>query len=89
MIGTVRDIMSKVPPPRAVFVDHPVGRTFGRPGERHQHEATLAEAIAAIPHFAYPGQIRDLLRQWEPDGNRSWEVELREEMLRPPQGNSE
>lgn len=81
MIGTVRDIMAKVPPPRAVFVDHPVGRTFGRPGDRRQHEAVLAKAIGGIPNFAHPGQIRDILCQWEPDGSRSWEVEVREEIL--------
>jgi hypothetical protein len=82
VIGTVLDIMTKVPPPRAVFVDHPVGRTFGRPGDRQRHEAVLASALAELPAFTHPGQIRDLHCQWNPDGSRSWEDELRQELLR-------
>ena len=73
--------MSKVAPPRAVFVDHPVGRTFGPPHDRARHETVLARALAEIASFSRPGEIRDLGVQWSPDGSRAWEDELRAEML--------
>jgi hypothetical protein len=81
VIGTAHDIMAKVMPPRAAFVDHPVGRTFGRPHERSQHEAVLAKALAELPQFTRAGEIRDLGCQWLPAGGREWEDELRAEML--------
>ena len=69
--------MTRVRPPRAVFVDHPVGRTFGRPGNRQRQEEILVAALAELPNFTESGQIRDLNCQWGPDGDRSWEEELR------------
>ena len=81
VIGTVHDIMSKVVPPRAAFVDHPVGRTFGRPHDREHHQRVLAKALDELPKFRTPGEIRDLGCQWLPGGGRDWEAELRAEML--------
>jgi len=72
--------MEQVPAPRAVFVDFPVGRTFGRPGDAAQHERVLADALAELPAFAAPGQIRDLPHQWSPDGDRAWEALVRAEL---------
>ena len=80
MIGTAHDILEAVPPPRAVFVDHPVGRTFGHPGAAEEHEQVLAAALAELPSFTAPGEIRDLPRQWSADGDRSWEAVVREEL---------
>jgi len=73
--------MLKVPPPRAVFVDHPVGRTFGRPGDRRSQEEILTLALAALPNFTEPRQMRDLNCQWDVDGSRLWEEELRALLL--------
>jgi D-proline reductase (dithiol) PrdB len=81
VVGTVLDIMTKVPSPRAVFVDHPVGRTFGRPGDHRKQEEILTVALAELPNFTEPGQIRELLCQWEASGNRAWEEELRTLLL--------
>ncbi len=75
--------MVKVRSPRAVFVDYPAGRTFGPPGDQDRHEKVLAGALSLLPRFTGSGQIRNLSYQWEPDGNRSWEAALREELLRP------
>jgi hypothetical protein len=82
VIGTALDIMQKVKPPRAVFVDHPVGRTFGSPHDRQRNLAVLRKALAELPLFIGPGEIHDIGCQWESDGNRAWEDELRAEMLR-------
>jgi hypothetical protein len=70
--------MVKVPPPRAVFVDYPVGRTFGHPGDHRKQEEILTLALAELPNFTEPGQIRDLHCQWD---TRSWEEELRTLLL--------
>jgi hypothetical protein len=76
------DIMSKVMPPRAVFVDHPVGRTFGPPHDGARNETVLTAALNELPKFTTPNEIRDIHCQWQPDGGRAWEAELRAEMLR-------
>ena len=81
MIGTVLDIMCKVVPPRAVFVDHPVGRTFGPPHDRARNEAILAKALVELTNFVRIGEIRDPGFRWSPDSSRAWEDELRAEML--------
>ena len=73
--------MLKVPPPRAVFVDHPVGRTFGRPGDHRKQEEILTLGLAELPNFSVLGQIRDLHCQWDVDGSRLWEEELRALLL--------
>ena len=80
MIGTAHDIMSKVTPPRAVFVDHPVGRTFGPPHDRSRNEAILARSLAELPSFTRANEIRDPGFQWSSDGSRAWEDELLTEM---------
>lgn len=80
-IGTAYDIMSRIRPPRAAFVDHPVGRTFGPPHDRWRNEAVLLRALTELAKFTSLGELRDLHCQWSPDGSRAWEAELRAEML--------
>lgn len=82
VIGTAHDIMSAVAPPRAVFVDHPVGRTFGPPHDRQRGKLILTKALDELPKFIRPGEIRDLGCAWAADGNRAWEEDLRAEILR-------
>ena len=47
VISTAVDIMSKVSPPRAVFVGHPADRTFGPPGDCARNETVLPATAAA------------------------------------------
>ena len=82
MIGTARDIMTRVIAPRAVFVDYPIGRTFGPPHDRTRNEVVLETALGKLASFTEPNQIHDLPCQWQIDGSRAWEAELRAEMLR-------
>ena len=72
--------MRAVTPPRAAFVDHPVGRTFGAPGQRERGRSILARAFAELPKFTTAGEIRDLGCEWLPGGSRQWEAELRAEL---------
>jgi hypothetical protein len=78
MIGTVRDIMEQAVAPRAVFVDFPVGRTFGRPSDAYQHRQVLAAALQQLAEFSEPGQIRQLPFAWAGE-DRSWEQMVRSE----------
>jgi hypothetical protein len=86
VIGTAHDIMSKVTPPRALFVDHPVGRTFGPPGDRSRNEAVLARALDEFGKFTHAQEIRDPGFQWLADGSRAWEQELLAEMRNEAKG---
>lgn len=82
LVGTVRDILEQARAPRSVFVDFPVGRTFGRPNDPDQHQRVLVAALDQIGEFTEPGQIRDLSVQWS-NGDRSWEQLVRDELVRP------
>ena len=75
--------MAEVRSPRAVFVDYPSGRTFGRPGDAQQHDTVLAAALKELPFFTEWGEIRDLAFEWQAENRFQWESELREELLKP------
>jgi hypothetical protein len=73
--------MTRVAPPRAVFVDHPAGRTFGPPQDRRRAESVLLRVLAELAKFTRPGEIRNLGCSWSADGSRAWEEDLRAEIL--------
>lgn len=84
LIGTVRDVVERVKPPRAVCVDNPVGRTFGRPRAGRRHESLLAEALRLAHTFKRKGQIVDLPGNWTDRPGASWQDMVRREILRLP-----
>ncbi len=43
------------------------------PGDAAGHQAVLAAALAELPRFTAPGQLRDRPVQWTPDGGRAWD----------------
>ena len=79
VIGTVRDIMEQSFAPRSVFVDFPVGRTFGQPGASEQHRQALAAALRLAAQFTAPGEILDLPLAYA-GADRSWEEVVRNEV---------
>jgi len=81
-IGTVRDIVERVKPPRAVCIDNPVGRTFGRPRAHRKHEQLLREALGCAHAFKKKGQILDLASTWKDRPGSSWQQLVRREILR-------
>ena len=85
-IGTIRDIMTRVKSPRAVFVDHPAGQTFGRPHARRIHLKILAHALRCAPLFKKRGQIIDLPYQWKDRPGSSWKKTVERTLMRykPP-----
>ena len=82
LIGTVRDIVERVKPPRAVCIDNPVGRTFGRPRASRRQESLLAEALGLARSFKRKGRIIDLPGDWTDRPGASWQNMVRREILR-------
>ena len=69
-----RDITEHVRPPRAVFVDYPMGNEIGRPGNVEEQRRIVRGAFAALGAMKEPGNIVDLgmaLDGEAPDG-RPW-----------------
>jgi hypothetical protein len=66
-----------VKPPRACFLDFPLGCPAGKPHEREQQQAILRAAFAAAPSFVEDAwEMKTLPFQWSPDGSRAWEDEV-------------
>jgi hypothetical protein len=64
------DITRSVNPPRAVFLDYPLGHTAGPPGRPDLQVAILEEALRGLTDFREPGMVRELPFVW-PD-NPDW-----------------
>ena len=84
LIGTVRDIVERVKPPRAVCIDNPVGRTFGPPRASRKQESLLTETLGRAHAFKRKGQIIDLPGNWTDRPGASWQDMVRREILRLP-----
>ncbi len=90
-----RDITEQVRPPRAVFVNYPMGNEIGRPGHEEEQRAIVAGAFDALAVMNEPGCIVDLpheLRETAPNGG-SWESwvytkEFRSHAMRTREGTS-
>ena len=64
-------------PPRASFLDFPLGCPAGRPGEPDQQREIVKAALRHAEQAGNAGQDWDLKRlpfQWAADGNRDWET---------------
>lgn len=63
-VSTGRDITASVRPPRSVFVNHPMGNPFGRPGEDKLQREILWRALELAAHCKEAGTIVDLPYEW-------------------------
>lgn len=64
-VSTGRDITALVRPPRSLFVNAPMGNTFGRPGDAERQREILREALALIQSATEPGVLVDLPGAWD------------------------
>jgi len=74
-------MMSQVKAPRSVFVDFPLGRQCGRPGDIQLQTQILRDTLDVLVSAKTPGTLVDLTYEWgEPFG---WDTYLRdvEEMV--------
>lgn len=61
------DITESVWPPRAAFLDYPLGHTTGKPGEPELQREILLAALEAFESLAEPGAVKTLPFAWSSD----------------------
>ena len=76
-MSSARDITAAVNPPRAVFLDWPLGHTSGRPGQPDLNVDVMRATLAAFEHLDAPGTIVDLPFPWA--ANDDW----KDRVMRP------
>jgi len=66
------DITQAVNPPRAVFLNYPLGHQTGKPDDPEGQRAILRDALGALETISKPGTIVDLPYVWDAN-DRRWE----------------
>ena len=61
------DITLAVNPPRAAFLDYPLGHTAGKPHDPELQRAILLEALGAFTSLEKPGSVKTLPFKWDDD----------------------
>ncbi len=69
-LTSARDITRAVNPPRAAFVDFPLGHTSGRPHQPELNRAIVGDALRAFEVLKVPGSMVHLRYHWAEDD--SW-----------------
>ena len=70
-LGSALDILEAGRPPRAVFVDYPLGHSTGKPFDRADQYRVLGTALKAFATIAVPGTIVRIDADWPDDGWRA------------------
>jgi len=63
-VGSARDMMAQVKPPRPVFVNFPLGHQCGKPFDRELQIDIIKDALDTLNTLEEPGQIVDLPYDW-------------------------
>ena len=66
-MSSALDITKAVNPPRAAFLDFPLGHTTGKPHDPDLQRAILVEALDAFTSLNKPGSVKILPFQWSQD----------------------
>jgi len=64
-LSSALDITRAVNPPRAAFLDFPLGHTTGKPHDPALQRAILVAALAAFTTLTEPGQVVGLPFRWD------------------------
>jgi len=64
VVATGRDLTVQVRPPRALFVNFPMGNNFGAPGAVDQQRRILRRALELTHEIRTAGTIVDLDERW-------------------------
>lgn len=67
-MSSALDITRSVNPPRAAFLDFPLGHTTGKAHEPGLQRAIMLEALDAFLSLREPGQVKVLPFRWDEDG---------------------
>ena len=63
-IATGRDLIEQVLPPRSLFVNHPMGNAFGKPGDVATQMHILKQALDLAENAQTAGILQDLPLEW-------------------------
>ena len=66
-LGTGRDLIVQVRPPRALFVNFPMGNAFGKPFDSEMQTDILRACLDLAATCESPGQLVDLPHVWPND----------------------
>jgi len=64
-LGSCRDMMAAVKPPRSVFLDFPLGRPCGKPDDIPLQTSILRDTLNHLVTAARPGEMLNLPYQWD------------------------
>jgi hypothetical protein len=64
---SARDITRAVNPPRAAFLDFPLGHTTGKPHDPDLQRRILVEALSSLETMTAPGSMKELPFRWSED----------------------
>ena len=79
-LSSAYSITASVNPPRAVFVDFPLGHTAGKPGDKPLQRKIMIDTLSALDGIQIPGTIRTLKYRWSEDN--AWKATA----MRPGRG---
>lgn len=63
-LSSAYSITAAVNPPRAVFIDFPLGHTAGKRGDKPLQRRILIDTLSALDSIQEPGTIRKLPYRW-------------------------
>lgn len=66
-VGSARDMMEQVKPPRSVFVNFPLGHRYGKPFDQKVQMSIIKDALQVLTTLDEPGTIVDLPYEWGED----------------------
>ncbi len=66
-LSSARSITTAANPPRAVFLDYPLGQTAGRAHAPSEQDQVLQAAFTALQSMTKPGSVHDIGLQWSTD----------------------
>jgi hypothetical protein len=71
-LASALDIIEAGKPPRATFVDYPLGHTSGRPLDEADQLSVVREGLRGLESMTMADRIRHLPNQW---GDDDWRAE--------------
>ena len=87
-LGAARDILAAGRPPRACFVDYPLGHSAGRPFDEADQLALVRAALKVFATATTPGELVTLPHRWPDDAWREEASSTRGNDTRQPRDES-
>ena len=64
-MSSALDIIKAAKPPRAAFLDYPLGHTTGKPNQPELQREILVQALEGFTSLTVPGSIKMLPFRWD------------------------